>query len=368
LAAAAAAALLAGCMNENGTVNEEVETGKAISFRVQGSLPSTYTLPSGLADMDGFTVNGWVDNAATQSDELFFRKSVVRDATTGVFTYSPTVYFPKNATSATFAAYSPINVNTGIGSGGFALSHSLEEDDNKITYTVPNPGAAGGTLQKDLLVACAVIPDVNAAGASVALHFKHALALVNVFVTNSTNDPLIIKDLVLVNIGTEGSLDIDADKWLHVGDNTPDIEEDYVTPTITSLAQYKVLWDNISAVDSMRWLLPSGGVVIEADNQAHEVTTNEQAMLVMPQTTRLTSGAPEQLDPQADFHLLLAYSLNNLDGVKRIAFGDINTLNEGLTFEMGKQYNLNLVFSAKGVSFSVDVEDWTVESPVTGTL
>jgi hypothetical protein len=362
-----AALLISGCSNEGGATDngETAAKGREITFRVQGSMPSTYTLPSTLADIDAFTVNGWVDAAATNKEVLFERKSVVKDATSGAFTYSPTVYFPVGATSATFVAYSPVNINVGVGSGGFELSNSIVTNDNKITYTVPNPAEGGGTLQKDLLVACTAVPNINAAGASaVALRFKHALARLVVSITNNTQDPLVVKGLTLNHIFTTGDLDIDGDIWTEGATGTPDINDDYVTSSITTSDQYKVLWDNNGTDHTMQWLLPVGGVVIDPDSAAHAVTTNEQAMLVLPQITLLASGNPQQLDTLTDFHLRLDYTLNNLDAVRKIAFGDVKGLDEvgyGLTFEMGKQYNLNLEFNAKGVSFTVDIEDWTVD-------
>jgi len=382
----AAASVWTSCQSEDEPTPNVPVQGNAISFRIQGSQPSTYVLPTKVENIDGFVVNGWVDDAGSLSKVLFNQKSVVRDATSpgNSFIYSPIVYFPVAASEADFVAYSPISANVGTSSGKFVISETYAAGDNEISYTSPSPGENGGTVQEDLLVANTHLASLT--NAAVGLQFKHALSRVLVTVTNTTPEPLIIKGLSLVNIYTEGTLKLDADTWdatsgTAISNSKPDINDDYFTASaITLTAQYKVLWNTTKQPgDTMKWLLPTSGVAVEADSKAHSIISAEQAMLVIPQTTFLTNGDTASTvtrDDTKDFYLKIDYALSNITATAKVYFNDVNgnhNNNDGLTFEFGKQYNLSLVFTPgsgsggsggpgengpAGISFVVTVDNW----------
>lgn len=378
----AAASVWTSCQSEDEPTPNVPVQGNAISFRIQGSQPSTYVLPTTVDKIDGFVVNGWVDDAGSLSKVLFNQKSVVRDATSqgNSFIYSPIVFFPGAASEADFVAYSPISANVGTSSGKFKVSDGIVAGDNVISYTTPNPAANGGTIQEDLLVATTKF--ATGSGANVGFAFRHALSRVLVSIKNSTQEPLIITSLKLVNINTEGYLDLDADSWTAGVASTPDINDVYAG-TISDTSHYKKLWSTESLGD-MEWLLPPSGVAVMADGVSHAVVSAEQAMLVLPQTTILS----DTISPSAgsDFHLLIGYQLSNITAYSHVYFKDIqettltSSINQvGLTFEFGKQYNLNLEFTPSGgsgggpddnlvgISFDVEVKPWENVSDAGGT-
>jgi len=383
----AAASVWTGCQSEDETIPvvPPVQEGTPISFRVQGSKPATYTMPSTVSSIDGFVVNGVVDAATGTgvSKILFNRKSIVRDATSTAnsFIYSPIVYFPTGATQAVFTAYSPISAKVGIDNGKFVITDWNEYGDNVIEYTTPNPGAGG--VQEDLLVAADSIGQIN--GSTVEFAFKHALSRIYVSVENTTTEPLIITGLSLANIKTKGTLDINEDKWSDAAspalNNKHDINDDYcsVSPLV-SFDNYKVLWATENP-DTMKWMLPESGVAVAPNAGDLLVVSDEQAMLVLPQITAFADGdTMNHKFEKDDFHLLVEFKLSNLVDTARIYFQDINFAQigqksgKGLTFEMGKQYRLSLVFTPEalnggggtgggggnnsGIKFDVDVDDW----------
>ncbi|MDR1813776.1 MAG: fimbrillin family protein [Tannerella sp.] len=383
----AAVSVWTSCQSEDApTPSTEPAVGDAISFRIQGSRPSTYTLPTTVAEIDGFVVNGRVNEAGSLTRVLFDRKSVVRDAVKGTFTYAPTIYFPTEATSAIFTAFSPIHAPvTGTSGSAFTItdggSSAIPATDNVISYKVPSPGSdPKGVAQQDLLVATTILPALS--NTTVSFAFKHALSRVLVSVKNKTADPLIITKLYLVNLATEGTLDLDANTWVGGGVDTEDLNDDYFSSISPASAddttKYKVLWVRTGEQkDTMRWLVPESGVAVPADNDYHSIVSEEQAMLVLPQITPLTDGDPAQFASASDFHLVIGYKLSNLINEEKIAFADINTegvTTKGLVFEMGRQYNLQLEFNAgggsggggnAGISFQVTVDPW--EEPVTSS-
>ncbi|MDR1723286.1 MAG: fimbrillin family protein [Tannerella sp.] len=377
-----AAVAATSCQSENEPIPVTTTTGNAISFRIQGSKPSTYTLPTVRDDIDGFVVNGWVDDAGTLTRVIFDRKSVVRDALTGNFVYAPTVYYPAEATTAGFTAFSPINAVHVSGSEytitDQPVPNPIVATDNVIAYTVPDPGSdPKGVAQKDLLVAYTPLPSLTS---TVALTFKHALSRILVSVKNKTAEPLIITKLCLVNVATGGTLDLDANTWTGYGSDVEDLNDDYFSPP-SSATEYKVLWQAGAQTDSMHWLIPESGVAVPVNDDYHSIVSEEQAMLVLPQITKLTNGDPANFADATDFHLLIGYQLSNLKSEDRIAFADLNGFkvsDKGLAFEMGKQYNLRLEFTAgggsgggganTGISFTVVVDDWEDPSTAEGTI
>jgi hypothetical protein len=105
------------------------------------------------------------------------------------------------------------------------------------------------------------------------------------------------------------------------------------------------------------------------------LVSREQGMLVLPQTTKnLNNDTKVNTDAgvgdgTGDFYLSVSYQVSNYYDELKIPFSDLNGLkptvaNEGLTFEMGRQYALTLSFAENeaggpvGVKFQLEVEDW----------
>ncbi|MDR1458990.1 MAG: fimbrillin family protein, partial [Bacteroidales bacterium] len=154
-----------GSCSEDKTVPGDND-GQAIVFRVQNALPSSRAAGTTVGYMDAFVINGVVDKVEEGRKSgltLFDHTTVSRIIGSGanVFTYSPTVYYPKGATEAEFSAFSPV-------SSRIAAS-DFQTNDNSITYSVPSParGRLTGDVdvapQEDLLVAYTQKDDLSGA-------------------------------------------------------------------------------------------------------------------------------------------------------------------------------------------------------------
>ncbi|MDR0508144.1 MAG: fimbrillin family protein [Dysgonamonadaceae bacterium] len=358
----ALAGLWTGCSN-----NEPVEdpaNNQVISFRVQGSLPSPKVPGTTDTYMNAFVVNAYGDvtgkgaNAkATMLATIVYRKEG------GGFDYNPKVFYFAGDSEVEFSAYSPVspNITNGLGKTGTT---------NTITYTVREPEQTkGDNSQEDLLVAYTkqVKADFSK---NVTLNFKHALSRVYVTAKNKTSETVIIDSIKLVNLYEEGTLDIDATGWSGATSEV-NINKGYNTITSTSsFNEYKVLWTIPGQQKkSYTYVLPPSGVAVPASTVLPTyVVSKEQGMLILPQTT-VNENNNSIADP-GDFYLEVSYRVSNITETAKIAFKDINNINptaakEGLTFEFGRQYALNISFDDiinQAISFDVKVEDW--DTPV----
>jgi hypothetical protein len=101
-------------------------------------------------------------------------------------------------------------------------------------------------------------------------------------------------------------------------------------------------------------VLPALGVTVGATSEL--VTTVEQGMFVLPQTTAGDLSVP--LNSATDFYLEVAYSLDGkAQTPASIRFADINGVaNQSVTFEIGRQYVLNLTFGGTGGGVQVGAQ------------
>jgi hypothetical protein len=344
-----------GCSDDK--FGSDSSSGKQISFRLQGNLPSSRTTGTTVDNINAFVVNAQVhdkDDVILPGDDgkLFSSQTVARqEGQFNAFDYNPKRYYPDAAEKAYYSAYSPVTKYV----DGFGGS-----PDNTITYTVPAPDKDNGdTTQEDLLVAYTKVDGValtsGAAPSSrggfdtpVSLNFKHALSRVFVRASNKNTEPVVITKLSLNNLYNEGMLKIDGD-----------INE--------AAAEYKVLWERTGResekLTSYPYVLLPTGVSVPAGTEDNPVyiVGKDQGMLVLPQTTVNTGNDAEIKEPaevSTDFYVEVTYRLSNIQRTVRAAFTDINKLAQGLTFEMGRQYALTLGFEDTDIKFDIKVEAW----------
>jgi hypothetical protein len=345
-----------GCSDDK--FGSDSSSGKQISFRLQGNLPSSRATGTTVENINAFVVNAQVHDKndyplPDDADKLFSSQTVARqEGQFNAFDYNPKRYYPDAAEKAYYSAYSPVTGNV----GGFNGS-----PDNTITYRVPAPSDKGDTTQEDLLVAYTPVigkaVTLDAAPSSrdgfdtpVSLNFKHALSRVFVKASNKNLEPVVITGLILHNLYNEGMLKIDGA-----------INEE--------AADYKVLWERTDResekLTSYPYVLLPTGVSVPAgteDNPVY-VVGKDQGMLVLPQTTVNSNNDAEIDDTEVstDFYVEVTYRLSNIQRTVRAAFTDINKLAQGLTFEMGRQYALTLGFSDAAVEFDISVEPWEAD-------
>jgi hypothetical protein len=347
------AGLWTACSNDE-ALNNENKT--PISFHVQGGAPSLRATGTTLDFVNVFVVNAYGDVTGAASPAVATMNGVtvyrVEHNTEDIFDYNPKLYYHSTDGTVYFSAYSPLSKS---------ISQGLKDNDaNTIDYEVIKPDKDNGnTTQEDLLVAYTAQTDLS--GTKVPLTFKHALSRVYVKATNKTPETVIIKGLKLGNLYENGSLKIDGTAWQ--SGTTVDINLPYKT-TISAVTDYKVLWTT-SAVQngSYEYVLPLSGVAVPTSTGGERVfiVSKEQGMMVLPQTT--VSSTP--VDYTTDFYLEVTYKLSNIEETVKIPFSDLNNITgEGLTFEFGRQYALNIDFENKSISFTVTVEDWDAEIDV----
>jgi hypothetical protein len=364
---AAAALLSGGCSNDK-IIPAGDNTGQPIAFRVQNGLPDSKAVGLTAAYINAFVINGYVDQVDTDRKSgrtLFERTTVSREIGSGanVFSYSPAVYYPKGAEEAWFSAFSP--VSSRISASDFATGDPMSPSDNRITYTVPSP--ARGTLagnvdvapQEDLLVAHT---HKDALSGAVILQFRHALARVAVKAYNLIDQPVRIHALSLHNLYTTGTLDIDADTWPdNAANGAIDVNETRSNAAPAEHAGYKTLWDVAGQTrKSLAWQLAESGLMVPVGGNAVQVTADDQALLVLPQTTQNIDN--DDVAQDGDFFLEVAYTVGNISETIQVPFTDVYKLapasNEGVTFEMGRQYLIGVIITATGLRFSLDVQSW----------
>ncbi|MDR1884111.1 MAG: fimbrillin family protein [Prevotella sp.] len=335
--------LLSGCSQDD--VSNVPAGSRAIGFRAQGGMSALKATTTGADYIRSFAVNAHYGTYDAAGKFLIEGVTVYRGEGGGTdWTYSPQAYFPtEDKGGVNFFAYSP--------SGSKCVEGSLKEaavanDANQtITYEVPEPTGAA-TSQEDLLVARQTVMynSGNSAypGAAVSLQFHHALSRILVAASSSLGQevPVVITGLELKNLYTKGTLPLNSDDllataWGH----------------ITGEAGAKVLWANDgSTTANYAYSLPASGVHV--GETLATVTGDDQGIFVLPQTTK---GDPSDGNPAAgvtggEFGLKVSYSINGSPDIDAyIQFGDIAepvVATEGVTFEIGRQYVLNLTFGA----------------------
>ena len=338
----AIAGLWTGCSNDNEIINTSNEE-RAISFRVQGGMPELRATGTTLPFVNAFVVNAYGDVSSGTIGPIMDAVTVYRVEGTGnIFDYNPKAYYKDGDTEVDFAAYSPVSTKIDPGLKGNV--------DNRIAYTVDSPDGTSNTVQEDLLVAYTNQTDLL--GTPVPLAFKHALSRVYVKAVSTLTSDVIITSLKLVNLYESGELVINAD-----------IEDAYAASP-ADFADYKTLWTPTGTQNkTYSYALPESGVSVPAGTSTVYVVSKEQGMMVLPQTT-LNVGDDAIVDPD-DFYVEVGYTIANVPDVITVPFKDLYGIapdaDQGLTFEFGRQYALNINFAGSPlieITFSVTVEDW----------
>jgi len=321
-----ATGLFTACNND--VAVESLKSGQEISFRLQGGMPevATRALATTIDNLDAFVVFG-TDNVLAATNELLFNgvnvsRKLDYFTNSASFTYAPALYYSENASQAGFFAFSPISAIDLANIDVTNISAGASFD-----YTVPAPGVNGdgNIAQVDLLVAGAAVAGTPIP-TTVNLSFEHALSRIFITASNATPDPVIIKELKLLNLVTTGTLIVD--------------------PTST--------WDwNLSStVGNYAYILAESGVVVPGTTLPPPpdklyVTSMEQGMMVLPQAT-VNNGNDYTA---GDFALEIIYDFANLENQTKYVY-----LIDGFPFEKSMQYRINITFTGTAIDFDVDVD------------
>ncbi len=387
----AIAGLWAGCSNDEGV--DISPQGKAISFGVQGGVPEVKTKATATTTeyVNAFVVSGsddkfkmGVDNVVTndgtngREQALFWNFSIARSASAtspyGYYDYNPKRYFHKDATKATFFAYSPVSkfvTHTSetdpivANKNGALVDHLLDAFEEGVSkpyatfdYEVPElDEVKGETTQEDLLVAWTdysipVSPIMENTSTKIMLNFNHALSRVFITGQNATTSDVIITNLQLNNLYSSG------------------------TATITGNGLDKIAWSgtlgsrvvdipgadaNITDVTGgYRYVLAESGVALAASSKHGEaqptdkpmlLVSKEQGMMVIPQKLSEigTEGDEGSGNVNTEFSLRVDYKLSNLTQT------DYIRLDDDFELEPGKQYLINVVFTGREINFDINV-------------
>ena len=202
---AVAAAALASCssdevVSKNTTLNEPQQKEIALFALAQ---------PTTRAEVEGTTFPSGQDMYvaaydATKGADFFGQTTFDEDGSTGKWKASPAKYWPMDAATINFLAY------TGVPSGSyFNATHPAQD----LTITL----ADNSTNQYDLMYACGRQSRARGAAASdVAMNFKHALALIKFEVKTAADYsygdpkqyPLAITSIVLTGAHYSGTYTI----------------------------------------------------------------------------------------------------------------------------------------------------------------
>ena len=318
-----ATGFFSACTNEEVVQPVNVNAPAEISFRLQGGTPETRTLATTLDKLEAFVVYG-TDNIVSSPGLLLDGVTVARQLD-GTFIYTPKAYYSVGATSAGFFAFSPVsaNVTTPI------TTTSLLTTGASLSYEVIEPDITGNATQEDLLVAWTSVP-TSSLTSPVQLTFKHALSRIFVTAKNASDDPVIIKNLTLLNLAKEGSLSVNTSSALTW------------TPT-TSLGSYE-------------YILAQSGVVVPAKTNTEKlVTSMEQGMMVLPQVTVNTSKDYTS----DDFALKVTYDFANRTNQDQYIY-----IANGYEFKAGNQYKISITFDGLNpIEFEVVAIDNFIDDP-----
>ncbi|NDV82844.1 fimbrillin family protein [Bacteroides sp. 51] len=300
-----------------------------------------------------FTVSGikMTKEATPTSDGYLFDAFGITRGEDSNWDYTPKRYWPKDRT-VDFYAYSPSsskNVTYGI-KGYDATSN------NSIAYTVPQ--ISNKDAQEDFLVARITKQDGGLDGkVPVKLNFHHALSRVMFFArTTQKNVTYTIDEIELVNLYESGMLDLTNTR----------IEESGGLKYTTALQP----WGNTGA--HVNYTVDMGKSPIYLLNDYASVLGETGAVMVLPQKTELsttgkTAPATDKFAIRVNYKAFVddIYYAGSADksetkyfAVKDPTYGT----SDGITFEMGRQYNFYLEFGdevGEAISFEVGVSEWS---------
>ncbi|GAB6122965.1 hypothetical protein JCM30204_41140 [Dysgonomonas termitidis] len=366
--------MLTGCSQDE-SQDSPGGSGRAISFRAQGGTGGLKATTTGGDYIHSFVVNAIRDDGTPGVDkQLLTGTTVYRNEGVTGWTYAPEVFYPTVTGNnyVEFFAYSPSgsrHVNPGLGAAGDDPTSQV------IGYSVPVPASTGATAQEDLLVAYGKVLKAGYES-PVKLQFRHALSRILVAAKSEVSAAVTITGLELKNVYSTGELNLKGNGPSNTGasDGIPVSETtgteltdwSYNAPaSITATTDYVTLWENPGDLIDYPYVLPASGVSVAATSQL--VTSAEQGMFVLPQTTE---GDLSDTDPTGEFALLVNYTLNGAPQTPvTVQFADLNGIGTlGVTFEIGRQYVLNLEFKSDGnVKIGAAVSFGDIDADLYGT-
>ena len=322
LVAMIATVLFTACSNEDAVRPKNDETPE-ISFRLQGGTPeiTPRSMATTTLNVDAFVVYG-TDNVtdAGTGTNIFDGVTVARQVGGG-FDYNPKKYYGSGAVNAEFVAFSPVSANISAPATASLLTTA------SFGYEVKVPDNTGDITQEDLLVAGTSVTTI--AAAPVHLQFGHALSRIFVKATNGLSENIVITGLSLKNLYSTGTI------------------------TGTPAAAWTWAWGGYGGTKDYDYILATTGVAVKPGVSAPTlVTSMEQGMMVLPQATVNASPATD-FNP-GDFALEVTYDVANITGQTAHVL-----LNDGYTFEPGKQYAITIEFSGTDlieINFTIDVD------------
>jgi hypothetical protein len=332
-------------------------TGTAIRFEPLTGRTETRAAATTTANITNFMLQGFVDEAETDSGYYnagttrLFDRVVVSRTSNNTWEYTPVRYWPE-AGEVNFYAYSPA-LSPNVGSG-------FADQTPTITYTVPAETANRTMEQEDLLVA----RRTNVAGTgTVALRFQHALSRV-VFNARSQTPGVdfVVTGVSLENLYSTGTLGFGTQAAARALHQTDGIQYDAYYKE--AVAKDIILWENPTTL--VDYDLDMGGskpLAAYGDTYTplHSLTN---ALMVMPQTTTL---GMHNNDYDAAFYVRLTVETSDGQPVDDIVLSVEDVHGDGgpIVFEPGRQYtfNINITAALDKISFSVVVSDWDTTAP-----
>ncbi|MDR0834012.1 MAG: fimbrillin family protein [Candidatus Symbiothrix sp.] len=339
--------LMSSCADENYPMRGN--SGKAIGFSAKESV----SLRAGVttaADIADFSVSGWgKKTGVVYADNVVLDEVAVTRTGSGPYawTYSPLQIWPDEAT-VDFFAYSPAgsdHVTTGLALGG----SSSEANTPAIAYDVPGyTGDPAYTIadQEDLLVAHQ--SDLSEEDGNVQLTFQHALSYLHFKAkTNLKYSTLRVTGITLKNLKHSGTLNLSDTNLPESG------SFDYPKDG----ANYRVMWTADAGLINYTIDLSSSPVDLPTDNTYSALTSADDGLFVLPQATTFGSftnpadefmDAPTYTDPDA-FYVSVTFvkvtgGVASTPVTRDFRIRDYYNFNNGLVFEAGKEYPIQLYF------------------------
>ncbi|GHV58547.1 hypothetical protein FACS1894182_11210 [Bacteroidia bacterium] len=333
------------------TVNVE-DWGNMIDVPIAGSSFSPPTKQSSMkkspinteATIPEFIVNGvWTGN--TPWYHIFNEQHVYKpEGSAGaIWNYTPKKYWPTSGEVA-FYAYAPgglhpANLMQGLRDNGtdqqvpvleYALSQTEREEPPPGTGEPPSPTVVSDN-QQDLLVA--VQKRSSPQSDPVPMNFRHAFSRVGIKARNSTpNYRIKLTRVDLRGLKTHGKLALEPDN-----DNLS--YSTGIPMEVNKMFKYNgsvTLWTDLDNVSDYRFRLIAPVVTVE--NWETSLLRNDDRVFVIPQTA--TNSTVVYVE-------YMVYELVGIwgDEVYVNSFSKQFKLPAGFTFEIGRQYELQLTLS-----------------------
>jgi hypothetical protein len=361
---------LTGCTLTE-VVSPEEASAKVIRFQpVMGKVVETRAPIMTMDYMKDFRVVSIydTDNKTGYFNDLstyLFDRVIVSKADDGSWTYNPPMLWPGYITEANFYAWSPARSPNAV-----FVSHPDEENYDKydpyLRYTVPadiNPNGQGIQQQEDLLVARR--EEITSASTPIALHFQHALSRVVFRARSETlNLSYYIKEVTLCNVHGQGVLNM-SDSY--IPEDGAFVYDDPYYGYDYSYYMWSTEEDRLDYTVS----LPADGAAFVPYTADPSVWTDlhpsTNALMVIPQWCEYTDVRISDVKDDYALQVKVVYNVAGGDArADRTVYLNVckpGTLDDGLVFEMGRQYNFDITLTDAVPTFTLTMSDWNTTPP-----